>query len=158
MRIGKVKYTWKDDLYQSQSVSAVKPQNKIGRKWNAVERDCKYCGRRHAMKKELCPAWGKTCSKCTGKNHFAIKCRVKLFHRIINRSVRLKKRIATRKVIGLEIYRASLVRSSNVNLLLKDGLSFSWSTQEHLSMSYLRNSLPAVPRLALTSTCGIRLK
>ena len=43
----------KDDPYQSQSVSAVKPQNKIGRKWNAVERDCKYCGRRHAMKKEF---------------------------------------------------------------------------------------------------------
>ena len=26
------------------------------------------------MKKELCPAWGKTCSKCQKKNHFASKC------------------------------------------------------------------------------------
>ena len=37
--------------------------------------ECKFCGRRHELKKECCPAFGKTCSKCQGKNHFAVKCR-----------------------------------------------------------------------------------
>ena len=35
--------------------------------------DCRFCGRNHERKKELCPAWGQVCSKCRGKNHFA-KC------------------------------------------------------------------------------------
>jgi len=35
---------------------------------------CKFCGQQHIMKKLECPAWGKTCSKCNGKNHFAVKC------------------------------------------------------------------------------------
>ena len=34
-----------------------------------------FCGRRHARLKSKCPAWGKTCSKCSKRNHFAIKCR-----------------------------------------------------------------------------------
>ena len=37
--------------------------------------DCKFCGRKHQRKKEECPAWGKTCSKCKKNNHFAVKCR-----------------------------------------------------------------------------------
>ena len=40
--------------------------------------DCKYCGRKHIRKKEDCPAWGKSCSKCGMQNHFAVKCRKKL--------------------------------------------------------------------------------
>ena len=36
--------------------------------------DCKFCGRNHERKKELCPAWGQVCSKCRGKNHFAKCC------------------------------------------------------------------------------------
>jgi len=31
---------------------------------------CKFCGRQHKMQKSLCPAWGKTCDACNGKNHF----------------------------------------------------------------------------------------
>ena len=34
---------------------------------------CKYCGRRHAQGK--CPAYGKVCTKCHKRNHFAIVCR-----------------------------------------------------------------------------------
>lgn len=37
-------------------------------------KECKFCGKSHVLKKELCPAWGKTCSNCKGKNHFARKC------------------------------------------------------------------------------------
>ena len=33
------------------------------------------CERRHAHLKSKCPAWGKTCSKCSKRNHFAVKCR-----------------------------------------------------------------------------------
>jgi hypothetical protein len=35
---------------------------------------CKFCAQKHVMKKEVCPAWGQTCSKCQKKNHFAVKC------------------------------------------------------------------------------------
>lgn len=38
------------------------------------EKSCKYCGKKHKFTKELCPAWGKTCSKCKKRNHFANKC------------------------------------------------------------------------------------
>lgn len=36
------------------------------------EYDCKKCGRRH--KPRECPAFGKLCSKCKKKNHFAVGC------------------------------------------------------------------------------------
>lgn len=36
---------------------------------------CKYCGNRHVFGKYQCPAYGKTCSKCDRKNHFAAQCR-----------------------------------------------------------------------------------
>ena len=36
---------------------------------------CKFCGRNHPMKRELCPAWQKRCQKCNGRNHFSTVCR-----------------------------------------------------------------------------------
>ena len=39
-----------------------------------TERKCKFCGRTHPMKKELCPAWGQSCKSCNEKNHFALRC------------------------------------------------------------------------------------
>ena len=36
---------------------------------------CKFCGRRHQMLKSKCPAYGKECSKCHGRNHFASVCK-----------------------------------------------------------------------------------
>lgn len=35
---------------------------------------CKFCTKSHPLKKEACPAWGKTCNLCKRKNHFAAKC------------------------------------------------------------------------------------
>ena len=35
-------------------------------------RTCKFCGTIHPMVKEQCPAWGKTCDKCHGRNHFKV--------------------------------------------------------------------------------------
>ena len=34
--------------------------------------NCKFCGKSHDKGK--CPAYGKTCNKCGGKNHFEAKC------------------------------------------------------------------------------------
>ncbi|XP_033731751.1 uncharacterized protein K02A2.6-like [Pecten maximus] len=36
--------------------------------------ECKYCDRRHVLKRELCPAWGEKCAKCGKFNHFSVKC------------------------------------------------------------------------------------
>ena len=38
-------------------------------------KDCLYCGESHIMRKEKCPAYGKTCSSCGKSNHFAQKCK-----------------------------------------------------------------------------------
>ena len=35
---------------------------------------CKFCGNNHMRSREECPTWGKSCSKCGEKNHFAVKC------------------------------------------------------------------------------------
>ena len=36
---------------------------------------CKFCARKHPRNKELCPAWGKSCNKCHGQNHFSKCCK-----------------------------------------------------------------------------------
>jgi hypothetical protein len=38
------------------------------------EKECRFCGKRHEFRKDKCPAYGQTCEKCKGKNHFANKC------------------------------------------------------------------------------------
>ena len=38
------------------------------------EISCKFCGYLHVPDKLKCPAWGKSCSLCKGRNHFAKKC------------------------------------------------------------------------------------
>ncbi|GBN11898.1 Transposon Ty3-I Gag-Pol polyprotein [Araneus ventricosus] len=41
-------------------------------KQSSQEYECKKCGRKH--KPRECPAYGKVCTKCNKKNHFAVKC------------------------------------------------------------------------------------
>ena len=36
---------------------------------------CRFCGRDHQRSKESCPAYGKSCRSCGGRNHFASQCR-----------------------------------------------------------------------------------
>ena len=36
---------------------------------------CKFCGKAHPFEKGKCPAWSAKCTKCGGRNHFAITCR-----------------------------------------------------------------------------------
>jgi hypothetical protein len=45
------------------------------RKGPLSSRECRFRGRMHERKKELCPAWNKDCNKCGKKNHFAICCK-----------------------------------------------------------------------------------
>ncbi|KAK3701961.1 hypothetical protein RRG08_017851 [Elysia crispata] len=53
----------------------LKQQERMG---NQRQNDCRFCGRKHPFEKEKCPAWGKTCSNCGGRNHFRIKCKKKV--------------------------------------------------------------------------------
>ena len=50
----------------------------------ATKRKCLFCTQVHLMRKELCPAWGKTCTACGGKNHFqaSSKCKHHSVHAI----------------------------------------------------------------------------
>ncbi|CAH3165904.1 unnamed protein product [Pocillopora meandrina] len=36
-----------------------------------VTKTCHFCGNKHKMNKKKCPACGKQCQKCNGRNHFA---------------------------------------------------------------------------------------
>ena len=40
-----------------------------------VTKTCHFCGNKHEMNKKKCPAWGKQCQKCNGRNHFASVCK-----------------------------------------------------------------------------------
>jgi hypothetical protein len=46
------------------------------------KRECNYCGLTYVMKKTDCPAWGKTCTNCKGKNHFKAKCKKTKVHTV----------------------------------------------------------------------------
>ena len=39
--------------------------------------DFNYCGQSHLNKRNSCPAWGKICAFCKGRNHFESKCHKK---------------------------------------------------------------------------------
>lgn len=67
------------------SIHAVKPdreQAKTSEASKLVYRECWNCGYRHEHKREACPALGKTCNKCSKKNHFAARCRSKQSSRV----------------------------------------------------------------------------
>jgi len=44
----------------------------------AKQIDCKLCGKTHRIGKSYCSAFGKICSKCQKKNHFAGVCKKKI--------------------------------------------------------------------------------
>ena len=44
---------------------------------NKMRYDCNYCGQNHQNQRNSCPAWGKSCTFCRGRNHFESKCRKK---------------------------------------------------------------------------------
>ena len=45
-----------------------------GSKMGRAMKECKYCSRKHEGGMEKCPAYGKTCTKCSNQNHFRSAC------------------------------------------------------------------------------------
>ena len=54
------------------------------------KRECKFCGGYHEFISGKCPAYGKICGKCNGKNHFAKKCYTSKSKINKNKSVNMK--------------------------------------------------------------------
>ena len=50
----------------------VKPQQKYTPR---ILKECNFCDKSHEAVKTKCPAWGKTCKYCKGRNHFDVKCK-----------------------------------------------------------------------------------
>lgn len=64
-------------VHESAKVAVVKNKTKRNdqQKTNKDATGCKRCGGKHEPRQ--CPAYGKRCSKCNGKNHFAKQCLTK---------------------------------------------------------------------------------
>ncbi|XP_065074181.1 uncharacterized protein K02A2.6-like [Ochlerotatus camptorhynchus] len=58
----------------SQALS-LEPRVEVNMLKVSKSRKCKFCGDWHVFKKGSCPAYGKRCKKCSGKNHFERVCR-----------------------------------------------------------------------------------
>ena len=53
-----------------------KPDNKHAKKGNeGMKINCNFCGYQNEKSREKCPAWGKRCDSCNGRNHFKSKCK-----------------------------------------------------------------------------------
>ena len=46
--------------------------------------NCKFCGQSHILDRRICPAWGKTCNICNGRNHAESKCFKKKVHGVFS--------------------------------------------------------------------------
>ncbi|XP_072380022.1 uncharacterized protein [Diabrotica undecimpunctata] len=64
--------------------------NAVQRREPRCDRVCTRCGYNH-LRDNRCPAWGKTCAKCQGHNHFAKVCRED--HKTSGSNVRIKPEI-----------------------------------------------------------------
>ena len=58
--------------HQKKQNNAVKPQQKDGPR---VLKECNFPGQSHEAAKTQCPACGKTCNYCKGRNHYEVKCK-----------------------------------------------------------------------------------
>ena len=81
-KINKLGQHYKAAPRQSQKAHAFQKNktdypHSYGRK-EAEKTDCNYCGYKHEMNKLKCPAWGKTCMNCKGRNHFKAQCKKKI--------------------------------------------------------------------------------
>ena len=81
-------------------------------------RECWNCGRKHEYyKRDLCPAYGKTCKRCHKLNHFASKCRA-----VVNKpSVRAIEDEDADEVVPAEVAAVRLDDSHFITLKLKSG-------------------------------------
>ncbi|KAK4296250.1 hypothetical protein Pmani_031249 [Petrolisthes manimaculis] len=100
-------------------------------------KECRFCGLEHEMKKEACPAWGKTCSKCKKNNHFAVKCS------------------NSRKEMS-RLDRKSVNKLSNVNLEDDSDSELQVYTVKRVSSVELREEQTVT--LKINPKCGIRFQ
>ena len=87
---------------------------------NSKVRECWNCGHTHEYhKKDLCPAYGKTCHKCQKLNHFASKCRSKT--RMTQKHVRSLDSDDLDEVFPMDVSAVQLDDSQLVTLKLESG-------------------------------------
>ena len=83
-------------------------------------RECWNCRRIHEYhQKDICPAYGKTCSKCLKPNHFAVKCRSK--NKPTRRSIKAIDDDNAEEVFPTQISAINLDDSQLVTLKLETG-------------------------------------
>ncbi|XP_062556988.1 uncharacterized protein LOC134221827 [Armigeres subalbatus] len=58
------------------SVTGTEVHKVFKKKTSAKTQRCKFCGDNHEFVKGVCPAYGKKCYRCKGKNHFEKVCRM----------------------------------------------------------------------------------
>jgi len=78
LTLDKLKQTCKVKETTDQQLKTLIPEEKEVNKITDSREEkkrCKFCAKEHPVKKELCPAWGKTCSNCGGKNHIVRACK-----------------------------------------------------------------------------------
>ncbi|CAB4039220.1 Retrovirus-related Pol poly [Paramuricea clavata] len=51
------------------------PEQQKNRNNPHILKECNFCGKSHQAIKTKCPAWGKLCNHCKGRNHFEVKCK-----------------------------------------------------------------------------------
>lgn len=76
-RIQKIKVASGKTKTDKQSTRKQQDKAATQRVTNFVK-DCEFCGGHHEKNKLKCPAYGKTCNGCKGRNHFKKKCRKKI--------------------------------------------------------------------------------
>ena len=82
---------------------------------------CKFCGTEHVWKKELCPAFNKTCSNCGKLNHFRKQCSNRL--NIVN-----KYNTKHNLINDVTVYHFSnLLKTVNWNFLKTNNSETSWN-------------------------------
>ena len=57
-----------------------KGKRQLAGNFDSSQKPCRYCGRRHAFRKEACPAFDKQCLICRKKGHFSRQCRLSKAH------------------------------------------------------------------------------
>ena len=95
--------------------------------------DCTRCGRKHGYRQ--CPAFGKTCTKCNGKNHFHQVCRKVIS--VVEESesdAQLLITSSTAKTSSLNNYRKVLkIAGTDINFQVDTGSPISTINEYHLN-------------------------
>ncbi|XP_038106836.1 uncharacterized protein K02A2.6-like [Culex quinquefasciatus] len=79
-----------EEIAERHPVTAGQPSAEV----NVVKKSkmkCKFCGAKHDFTKGACPALGKKCNRCGGKNHFEKVCKADRRKKLKKKKFRVKK-------------------------------------------------------------------